>query len=101
MKALVAADVDVDFCTKLLCQYSQYTVIAEPLAQVISLYITTRRPKSLEFDIPEHVACPAQLRLLLGEVLLHHKGELRLYLHHSYSNYVPCDDVITAVAGAR
>ena len=97
----MAAEVDVDFCTKLLCQYSQYTVIAELLAQVISLFITTQRPESLVFYIPEHVACPAQLRLLLGEVRLHHEGELWLDLPQSYYNYVPCDDVITALAGAR
>ena len=97
----MAAEVDEKFCTKLLCQYSQYTVIGKLLAEVVSLYIKTRRPERLVFSIPEHVACPAQLRLLLREVRLHHKNELELYLHHSYDNYVPCDDDITALAGAR
>ena len=101
VKALVAAEVDEKFCTKLLCQYSQYTEIGELLAPVLSLYIRTRRPDCLRLDIPEHVACPDQLRLLLGEVRLYHEGGFELFLHHSYFNYVPCDDVITALAGHR
>ena len=92
---------DEKFCTKLLCQYSQYTEIAELLAEVLAGYLQTRGPEMLRFDIPEHVACPAQLRLFLREVRLHHEGQLWLLLHHSRLNYVPCDGFIEALAGAR
>ena len=101
VKVLTAAEVDEKFCIKFMCKYSQYTDIGELLADVLSQYMHTRRPKNMVFNIPVHVACPAQLRLFLEEVRLHYEGRLRLDLPHSYQNYVPCDDIIKALTGAR
>ena len=101
VKVLAAAGVDEKFCTKLMCQYSQYMEIPELLADVLSQYIQTRAPKRLEFYIPDHVDYPAQLCLFLREIRLHHEGEFRVYLQHSYLNYVPCDSVIEVLAGGR
>ena len=96
--ALTDAGVDEKFCAKLLYQYME---IGELLASVLYQYIKIQRPQLLWFNIPQHIACPAQLRLLLTEVGLHHKGKLRLDFHHSYLNYVPCDYLMAALAGAR
>ena len=101
VKALVAAEVNEWYCTKLLCQYSQYTEIGELLSAVLCQYVQPRRNGELQFDIPEHVACPAQLPLLLRGIRLHHDGNLWLTMRHSYLNYVPCDDLMTALADAR
>ena len=101
VKAVAATKVDEKDCTKLLCQYSQSMDIAELLADALSEHIRNRRPKELEFDIPDQVACPLQLRLFLEEVCKHHDGALLLNLLHSYHNYVPCDNVVEALAGAR
>ena len=101
VKAVAAAKVDEKDCTKLLCKYSQSMDIGELLADALSKHIRNRRPKKLEFVIPDQVACPLQLRLFLKEVCLHHQGALRLNLLHSYNNYVSCDNVVEALAGAR
>ena len=84
-----------------MCHYSQPMEIRELLADILSQHIRTNRPEKLEFSIPNKIAYSAQLRLLLIEVQQHHEGELSLELHHSYLNYLPCDDVIEALAGAR
>ena len=101
VKALVAAEVDEGFCTKLMCEYSKNTEIGELLADVLSLHIQTRRPEEMEFNIPVHIACPPQLHLFLGEVRLHHEEKLWLDLRHSCHNYIPCDDLANVLAGAR
>lgn len=101
VKTLAVDEVDEELCIKLMFQYSQSMEIGKLLADELSHYITTRRPKLLEFVIPDDHACPAQLSLLLGAVKKHHQGELRLHLHHSCLHYDPCDVNIYALAGAR
>ena len=102
VKALTTASVDEKFRTKLMLQCNEITELGELLNDALSQYIQTQRPSTLEFAIPMHVACSVtQLQLFLREVQEHHEEELRLWLQHSYLNYVPCDETIEVLAGAR
>ena len=102
VEALTAARVDEKFCIKLMCQHSQSMEIGELLADTLSQYILIRRPNELKFDIPVHVPSPVrQLGLFLREVGRYHKGWLLLQLQHSYFHYVPCENLIEALTGAR
>ena len=102
VKALTTAGVDEKFCTKLMFQYCQSLEIGKLMADVLSHYIQTRRPSLLEFVISEYIPCPtAILRLLMRKVQQHHRGNLWLELHHSYLNFVPCDNVIEYLVGAK
>ena len=89
------------FCTKLICRYSQHMEIGELLGDALLQHLQTQQPEKLEFNIPNQVACPALLPQLLRKVQQHHEGELSLDLPYSYLNYVPCDDIIRVLAGAR
>ena len=102
VEILTAARVDEKFCTKLMCQLNQSMEVGELLADVFSQYILTQRPKELNFEIPMHIIYPGQqMKLFIQKVQQYHKGGFSINLPHSHVNYVPCDDVIASLAGAR